>query len=73
MPSEDSKVKHIQLRFPALPYMYCNFSWFPKYFHNIMYGTSSQVKLSFIVIPLHLGTYSVKKCRASQHHGATYL
>ncbi len=32
---------------------------------------SSQVKLSFIVIPLHVGTYSETKCRASQDHGAT--
>ncbi len=32
---------------------------------------SSQVKLSFIVIPLHVGTYSGMKCRASQDHGAT--
>ncbi len=28
-------------------------------------------KLSFIVIPLHVGTYSGTKCRASQDHGAT--
>ncbi len=32
---------------------------------------SSQVKLSFIVIPLHVGTYSGTKCRASRVHGAT--
>ncbi len=32
---------------------------------------SSQVKLSFIVIPLHVGTCSGTKCRASQDHGAT--
>ncbi len=30
-----------------------------------------QVKLSFIVIPLHVGTYSGTKCRASRVHGAT--
>ncbi len=30
-------------------------------------------KLSFIVIPLHVGTYSGTKCRASQDHGATYI
>ncbi len=30
-----------------------------------------QVKLSFMVIPLHVGTYSGTKCRASQDHGAT--
>ncbi len=30
-----------------------------------------QVELSFIVIPLHVGTYSGTKCRASQDHGAT--
>ncbi len=29
------------------------------------------VKLSFIVIPLHVGTYSGTRCRASQDHGAT--
>ncbi len=34
-------------------------------------GGSSQVKLSFIVIPLHVGTYSGTKCRASRVHGAT--
>ncbi len=34
---------------------------------------SSQVKLSFIVIPLHVGTYSGTKCHASQDHGATYI
>ncbi len=28
-------------------------------------------KLSFIVIPLHVGTYSGTKCRASHDHGAT--
>ncbi len=28
-------------------------------------------KLSFIVIPLHVGTYSGTKCRASQVPGAT--
>ncbi len=39
MPSEGSKVKHIQLRCLALPYMYCDFSAFPESFHNIMYGT----------------------------------
>ncbi len=32
-----------------------------------------QVKLSFIVIPLHVGTYSGMKHRASQDHGATYI
>ncbi len=32
---------------------------------------SSQVKLSFIVIPLHVWTYSGTRCRASQDHGAT--
>ncbi len=30
-----------------------------------------KLKLSFIVIPLHVGTYSEMKCRASQDHGAT--
>ncbi len=38
---------------------------------NYQKTTSSQVKLSFIVIPLHVGTYSGTKCRASQDHGAT--
>ncbi len=33
--------------------------------------SSSQVKLSFIVIPLHVGTYSGMKCRTSQDHSAT--
>ncbi len=32
---------------------------------------SSHVKLSFIVIPLHVGTYSGTKRCASQDHGAT--
>ncbi len=32
---------------------------------------SSQVKLSFIVIPLHVWIYSGTRCRASQDHGAT--
>ncbi len=32
---------------------------------------SCQVKLGFIVIPLHVGTYSGTKRRASQDHGAT--
>ncbi len=39
MPSKGSKVKHIQLRFLALPNMYCDFSGFPESFQNIMYGT----------------------------------
>ncbi len=34
---------------------------------------SSQVKLSFIVIPLHVCTYSGTRCRASQDHGATLI
>ncbi len=39
MPSEGSKVKHSQLSFPALPYMYCAISGFPESFHNILYDT----------------------------------
>ncbi len=35
------------------------------------YIKSSQVKLSFIVIPLHVWTYSGMRCRVSQDHGAT--
>ncbi len=31
----------------------------------------NKLKLSFIVIPLHVGTCSGTKCRASQDHGAT--
>ncbi len=34
---------------------------------------SSQVKLSFIVIPLRVWTYSGTKCHASQDHGATWI
>ncbi len=34
---------------------------------------SSQVKLIFIVIPLHVWTYSGTKCHAAQDHGATYI
>ncbi len=30
-------------------------------------------KLSFIVIPLHVWTYSGTRCRASQDHGATWI
>ncbi len=41
------------------------------YVNECMCVKSSQVKLSFIVIPLHVGTYSGTKCRASQDHGAT--
>ncbi len=33
---------------------------------------SSQVKSSFIVILLHVWTYSGMKCQVSQDHGATY-
>ncbi len=40
-------------------------------FVNFTQTKSSQVKLSFIVIPLHVGTYSGTRCRASQDHGAT--
>ncbi len=39
--------------------------------HDVLLFKSSQVKLSFIVIPLHVVTYSGTKCRASQDHGAT--
>ncbi len=39
IPSEGSKFKHIQLRFPALPYKYCNFSGFPQSFHNVIQVT----------------------------------
>ncbi len=38
---------------------------------HILFIKSSQVKLSFIVIPLHVGTYGGTKCRASQDRGAT--
>ncbi len=31
------------------------------------------VKLSFIVIPLHVWTYSGTRCRASQDHSATWV
>ncbi len=34
-------------------------------------GFKFKFKLSFIVIPLHVGTYSGTKCRASRVHGAT--
>ncbi len=34
---------------------------------------AKQVKLSFIVIPLHVWTYSVTRCRAPQDHGATLI
>ncbi len=40
--------------------------WIP----DLQPSVSSQVKLSFIVIPLH-GAYSGTKRRASQDHGAT--
>ncbi len=35
--------------------------------------SAGQVKLSFIVVLLHVGTYSGMKRRASQDHGATYI
>ncbi len=35
--------------------------------------SAAQVKLSFIVVLLHVGTYSGMKRRASQDHGATYI
>ncbi len=48
---------------------------FASPFHSasklIILVSSSQVKLSFIIIPLHVGTYSGMKCRASQDHGDT--
>ncbi len=34
-------------------------------------GFNFKFKLSFIVIPLHVWTYSGTRCRASQDHGAT--
>ncbi len=42
-------------------------------FKNMMQWDAEkvQVKLSFIVIPLHVRTYSGTKCRTSQDHGAT--
>ncbi len=44
-----------------------------KTLHTAMPETEKLIKfkLSFIVIPLHVGTYSGTKCRASQDHGAT--
>ncbi len=39
--------------------------------HRYFEENVCQVKLSFIVIPLHVGTYSGTKCRASRVHGAT--
>ncbi len=38
-----------------------------------MTASQVQVKLSFIVIPLHVCTYSGTKRRASQDHGATWI
>ncbi len=37
------------------------------------FQNKSQVKSSFIVIPLHVWTYSGTKCRASQDHGAIWI
>ncbi len=37
--SEGSKLKHIQLRFPALLYMYCYCSGFSESFYNITCGS----------------------------------
>ncbi len=42
-----------------------------KFAYLVSSHFSSQVKLSFIVIPLHVWTYSGTRCRASQDHGAT--
>ncbi len=36
-----------------------------------MVSSQVQVKLSFIVIPLHVWTYIGARCHASQDHGAT--
>ncbi len=61
-------------------YFYVVFVFYSRYLYfylfyliskGIFQVKSSQVKLSFIVIPLHVGTYSGTKCRASQDHGAT--
>ncbi len=44
---------------------------FMNFFTDKIDNKSSQVNLSFIVILLHVGTYSGTRCRASQDHGAT--
>ncbi len=41
--------------------------------NNITRTNNIQVKSSFIVIPLHLWTYSGMKGRVSQDHGATWI
>ncbi len=43
----------------------------PGFVDHKTYKFKFKFKLSFIVIPLHVGTYSGTKCRASQDHGAT--
>ncbi len=49
---------------------WADLTWLTFHCWLILYN-SSQVKLSFIVIPLHVWTYSGTRCRASQDHGAT--
>ncbi len=48
------------------------YNYTPNYVTQIHSSSSRfKFKLSFIVIPLHVWTYSGTRCRASQDHGAT--
>ncbi len=40
---------------------------------EVYFNSKYQVKLSFIVITLHVWTYSGTRCHASQDHGATLI
>ncbi len=52
MPSEGSKVFHIHLRFPALPYTDWDFSGIPESYHNIMYTEQNYKRNTFVFAPI---------------------
>ncbi len=54
MPSESSKVKHTQLRFPALPYMYGDFLWIP--------WICSQYNVCYLVKDFNSLQFCIAKC-----------
>ncbi len=54
----------------AIPYNHNKF-WNMDNPISLLVSSSSQGKSSFIVIPLHVGTYSGTKRRASQDQGTT--
>ncbi len=71
-PSEGSKVKHLQLRFPALPYMYCDISGFPESFHNIVYAERKKIAMGNVIC-VFFSYFSHEICNKVMSHDPALL